>query len=734
MPLSDIVNVVITRQTQTVTEQGFGTPLILGTSNHFTDLIRFYSSMDEVALDFSPNDPEYIAAQDIFSQTISPERIAIGRRQVDTVQILVETAMPNEDYVIVANGDEVVVPATSSTTYSVATLNADLVPNNRIAVSVDGTGIGTTTAIIDFDSDFVASNSIVPRINNVNMTAIPFTTDQATTLANVRAAIAANAAVTGGGSATVTGARQITVVFNAAGTNIVNSVITTGGASQPTASIVQGGFAFTTNTATTLQNIANAIESTYPTLSATVSAAPARILTVQGPDNTTATINSFVVTGGATQATATIANLPQSISADSLATQIAAAINAEITPNPAWPVTATAAGSIVTLSNRTPGVPYTLAVRTTIGNPNAARVRITQVSPNQIYTATINGIDFSFRSPNNIQTSAQIASALTDIINAVPVAGEPGVPVTATNNGDGSFELVSDNDINSFSISVTPEVMSVQKGLIVLPLVPVNTVTTDLDLINNSDSSWYALILIDRQIAVVKAAAAWIETRIKLFGTASSDTNIINSPAGVDTTSIAAFLNQNGYVRTFVMYHQDSDFDYPEAAWFGRVLPLEPGSETWKFKTLNGISYSNLTTTQSNNAFNKKANTYEFVAGVGITANGTVAQGEYIDTVRGIDWLTARIQEFVFSVLVNNPKVPYTDAGIAVIQAEVLRVLQLGISNNFIATDPEPICTVPLAADIPPADKAARILRGVRFFATLAGAIHAVRIQGTVSV
>jgi hypothetical protein len=351
------------------------------------------------------------------------------------------------------------------------------------------------------------------------------------------------------------------------------------------------------------------------------------------------------------------------------------------------------------------------------------------VEPNTDYTVTINGVDFTYTTLNEVQTNEDIAAALVLLIQ-----NQTAVPVSATDNLDGSFELEANVAGTGFVLSVSDGILSKQFGLIIAPFIPSDPVIDDLNTIQQVDDTWYALAMTDRTLATVFSAAGWTEGQVKLFGTASSDPNIINLAAGVDLSSIAAKCNQAGYIRTFVLYHQDAENDFPECAWFGGVLPLDPGSETWKFKRLNSISYSNLTITQSQNARNKKANTYEFIGGVGITREGTVAQGEFIDIVRGVDWLTSRIQEFVYSVLVNSNKVPYTDAGITAIESEVRRALQLGISNNFIAEDPEPIITVPKAANVPPNDKAQRILKNVRFQATLSGAIQAVEIIGTVTV
>lgn len=721
MPLSDIVDVVITRQTQTVTEAGFGIPLILGTSLNFTQRVKEYSSMQGVALDFDSSAKEYIAAQDIFSQQPAPNLIMIGRRAVDEANITIQSAVLGQTYGVIINGQTISASGTPTATYSVVTLNGLLQPGNRITPTVNGTVVGTITSEINFDIDFVTLNNILATVNGVALTPVLFNTDQATTMADLATEIETAANVL---SATVTGARQITVVFNTTGANTVNSVVTTLGATQPVATISQGSFVYTTSSANTMNLIATAIDNLVG-IDASVGGLDSNILTVAGAIGVTATVNSFTIQGGLSQPVATITNPLQNPTPEQVALALTNAINAA-----SLPVTATDnLDGTITLTNTNPSVPFTLKVTSSVTRTNSGLVTITQINPNTQYTVTINGIDYRYVSGNLVQDANEIAQGLATEINAVP-----NLPYDASVNPDGTLLITAVGIENLISIQVSPNIMSLNKSLAIDPLVASGTPASDLDAINNANSQWYALIATERDPAIVQAIAAWVETHIKLFGTASSDLTIINVEAGTDVTSIAAVLNQAGYIRTFVMYHQDADHDFPEAAWFGKVLPLEPGSETWKFKTLAGVSYSNLTTSQSNTAHAKKANTYEFVGGVGITEEGTVAQGEFIDIIRGIDWLTARIQEYVFSVLVNNPKVPYTDAGIAVIQSEVLRALKQGIANQLISDSPAPVVTVPLAANVPTADKANRILRDVRFTATLAGAIHAVVIRGTVSV
>jgi hypothetical protein len=85
-------------------------------------------------------------------------------------------------------------------------------------------------------------------------------------------------------------------------------------------------------------------------------------------------------------------------------------------------------------------------------------------------------------------------------------------------------------------------------------------------------------------------------------------------------------------------------------------------------------------------------------------------------------------------MLAGLDKVPYTDAGVALIQAQVIASLQSAVAKGILTSDPAPVVTVPKVANVSPSDKAARILPDVKFSATLAGAIHKVNITGVVSV
>ena len=171
-----------------------------------------------------------------------------------------------------------------------------------------------------------------------------------------------------------------------------------------------------------------------------------------------------------------------------------------------------------------------------------------------------------------------------------------------------------------------------------------------------------------------------------------------------------------------------------EAAWMGKIFPLEPGQATWKFKTLAGITATNLSSSERSAVLGRNGNLMTEIGGVDITEEGTMASGEFIDVIRGVDWIHARIQERVFTLLVNTSKVPYTNAGITMVENEVRAVLSEATLNGILSEDEPYTVTVPNVLDIAQPDKATRCLPDVKFSGVLAGAIHKVKIQGVVTV
>lgn len=358
-----------------------------------------------------------------------------------------------------------------------------------------------------------------------------------------------------------------------------------------------------------------------------------------------------------------------------------------------------------------------------IGRRTAAVAQVVTITPTPVntftYTVTINGTLHSFLSDADA-TASEIVAGLLALINA----GAQSAFVTAT--GTTTLIVTSDNAGEPFSYSVGANLAAVLTT-------PNNGVTEDMQAVDDESvegADWYCLILTSHSDSDIRVAAGTIESQTRMFSTASSNSDIKTSV----TTDLGSYLKGKAYVRTFMLWSADLG-NYPEAAWDGRVLPNDPGSETWKFKTLAGITPDNLTANELTNLRFKNVNHYRTLGGVNITAEGETCQGEFIDVTRFLDFVVARMQEGIYSKLVNVEKVPFTDSGVGIIESEIRKVILLGQRVGGIALTPEPTVTAPKVADVPLASRQARILPDVQFTFTLSGAIHATDpINGTVSV
>lgn len=252
----------------------------------------------------------------------------------------------------------------------------------------------------------------------------------------------------------------------------------------------------------------------------------------------------------------------------------------------------------------------------------------------------------------------------------------------------------------------------------------------DLAAIKAFDNNWYGLALDSNSEAEVNVAALFVETEKKLFVPNSSDFGCEDVAV---VTDVMSDIKGAAYARTGVLYSRSQLLSYSGAAWMAKQFTQNPGSDTWMFKTLAAITVDVLNDAGRAAILGKNGNCYTATSGINMTEQGKSGAGEYFDITRFVDWLRAEIQFRVFSALVNNSKIPYTDEGVDLISSIIAGALKFGVERGGLVKGSTTV-TFPLVADIDPATRATRSLAGGKFGGRLAGAIHTLDISGSLTV
>jgi hypothetical protein len=331
-----------------------------------------------------------------------------------------------------------------------------------------------------------------------------------------------------------------------------------------------------------------------------------------------------------------------------------------------------------------------------------------------LYRMTVSDVVFSYTSDASA-TAIEIATGLKTAYNAAPVAG-----VTVTDNLDGTLTVISTVD---WSVTVSANLSMTNAA-------STETYVEALEAVQNVNNKWYALTCESHLKADILALAGAIEAKKKIYGASSDDLDVKTSA----TDDVASALKAAGYFRTFLIWSADADTQFPECAWVGSQLQEQPGSNTWAYKPLAGITVSSLSDTEASNIKGKNCSTYEVVGGVNRTVGGATSGGEWIDVMVFVDWLEAKMTERIWFRLANSKKIPYTRAGATIIETEVRAQLSEGVRAGGIADDTPYTVITPDVLTISQNSRANRVFEGMKFEARLAGAIHFVKIAGTVTV
>lgn len=119
--------------------------------------------------------------------------------------------------------------------------------------------------------------------------------------------------------------------------------------------------------------------------------------------------------------------------------------------------------------------------------------------------------------------------------------------------------------------------------------------------------------------------------------------------------------------------------NYSEAAWMGNFGSLFPSQTTWLYKPLSQVEpYSNevdVTTNYYSRIYEQNV----------ATGSGKTMSGEWIENQAFIYWLQSAIQKNVFSLLINNNKIPATTRGAEQVIIKLREVLELAIKLDGIS-------------------------------------------------
>lgn len=338
------------------------------------------------------------------------------------------------------------------------------------------------------------------------------------------------------------------------------------------------------------------------------------------------------------------------------------------------------------------------------------------VADNEVYDFTLNGTTASYTSG----TGATAQTIVAGLFNAFTSESLDGL---FEDNGDGTFTVYPNNTESAvFDSSANVTLTQATESL-----------TDALTAISNEDDDWYFLSTSTHDTESILEAAGYIQAKERMYVTSYDGADAYSSLVSTDP---GARLQEQGFDRTVIIYTADAS-QYPECGIVGLQGPKDPGSTTWKFKTVTGVSAANLTPTQSmvlkgtKYDYGKGYNTYEEKGGRVIFAEGRTASGEFIDVIRFSDWLAARMVERTFLTLVNSEKIPYTPSGFAVIEGRMREVLNEGVAVGGLFSY---TVTVPNPRTNDPNSRANRVATGFKFRGVLAGAVHAVEISGSLEI
>lgn len=359
---------------------------------------------------------------------------------------------------------------------------------------------------------------------------------------------------------------------------------------------------------------------------------------------------------------------------------------------------------------------------------------VTESTDYYLTVAVSGGISQPFQYTSQSEDTAEkVLQNLKTQIEAEPSVKDL-VTVNVTGAGGSATMVITKAGVNDFVKVTTTTAQTVS-----IASTTADTASTALAAIEAYSTDWYFIAAEDRTQQFVLAMASEIQARKKIFFTANSDVTALQGTELASANDVPAQLAKSQYTRTVCLWHHTAAEDYPEMAYIAYGAPYDAGSIAWGNAQLTGVAASlqpsnqrPLTSIQKSALDARHCNFIDLDGGVPVVRRGITSGGEWIDIIRGVDWLESDLKTSLRDLLINQKggKITYDDTGITRIRQVIETSLQRAVNRNFLSSY---TVNVPKASQVALADKKARILKDVTFAGILAGAILDVDLKGTVA-
>lgn len=328
------------------------------------------------------------------------------------------------------------------------------------------------------------------------------------------------------------------------------------------------------------------------------------------------------------------------------------------------------------------------------------------------------------------ETKAQVVTALIALIDAdarfgaVNGADAEQIDVTAAVPGIGFTFAASAPSPDVWLTSIST---------------PNTGLASDLDAWDAERTDWYWVTELSHSAALNISMAAPVAAFARDIVFVSQVDSATDSGAtdGNDATRAASFITTSQ--RTGIAFVPTAT-DHDLAAHYFRNLPTDPGARTWTNNELRPIDGDTFTSTETAALRSEGVVPGQYwyyenfpTRNFGVSRNARMGDGTKFEFVRDRDSLNNQIIVNVSDAIIDEDKIPYTDAGAGQISAVILATLNSAAADGILDGTTIVVTTL-TRAEQAPADVAAGKWLGFTWSATLLGSIDSVDIGGTLFI